>query len=206
LVEVTTRDYVVVNKAVLGYCDIRPFKDWPSAWQLTPAVRSVLAITPEESKPVEAAFAAAQQKAADWAQSNLRWEGASNEMLISFTIPTDTQFERTLTNELFSSVANTIGQQRTELLRQYFDIYRIYEDGAIGSSTNKLSIWRVPGKSGLFYKAGWDMGRWSAINTYPEPIQMDRFPVAFRFVFPGGWEEIAQREGLQLQETSHSAN
>jgi hypothetical protein len=40
----------------------------------------------------------------------------------------------------------------------------------------------------------------SAINTDPEPIRTNRFPAAFRYIFPGGWQELAQREGLEFVE------
>jgi hypothetical protein len=44
------------------------------------------------------------------------------------------------------------------------------------------------------------MGKWEAINTYPEPIHTNRFPAAFSYVLPGGWQELAQREGIELVE------
>jgi len=65
-------------------------------------------------------------------------------------------------------------------------------------NTNKLELWRVPGKSGLFQRSGWDMGSWSAMNTFPEPVPASRFPAAFNYIFPGGWQEVAQREGLEM--------
>ncbi len=193
-------DFVVVPKQVLAGSQVGAFGKGINAWQLTPAARQILAINSDEQKSVESAFAAALQREADWAQAHLQRSGASNDMLVSYTLPVDANFASGLQSQLYSAVSNILGAQRTELLQHYFDSHRVYEDGAMAVNTNKLEVWRVPGKTGLFYRAGWAMGSWEAINTYPEPIRTNRFPAAFSYVFPGGWQELAQREGIEFVE------
>lgn len=191
-----TDSYVIVPKTVLGWSQVRAFNRSPDAGQLTSAGRQTLAINSDEQKGVESAFADALKREGDWAQAHVLRSGASNDMLVSYTIPIDPNFARDVVDHLYANVSNVLGAQRTALLQRYFDNYRVYEDGAMAVNTNKLEVWRVPGKEGLFYRAGWEMGSWSAINTLPEPIRADRFPAAFRLIFPGGWQELAQREGL----------
>jgi hypothetical protein len=193
-------NYVLVAKSVLANSHLKAFKDFPDLSQLTPAARQVLAIQPEEQKSVEAAFADAMQRTGNWAQANVKRQGASSNLLVSYTLPVDADFAKGVNDQLFTTVSNVLGAQRTQLLQNYFGFYRIYEDGANAVNTNKLEVYRMPGKPGLFYRGGWDMGSSSAMNTYPEPIRDDRFPAAFRFIFPGGWQELAQREGFELVE------
>ena len=117
-----------------------------------------------------------------------------------YTIPTDPTFRQALTNKLFSTINATIGDERGELMRRFFESWRIGEDGAIGARTNILSIHRIPGQPGLGYRAGYQEENSSAININadPAPIKPKNFPYAFLFLFPGGWPEVAQREGFEL--------
>lgn len=193
-------DYALVSKAALRAAAVRPLKSFPDVTRLTDTVRGVLAITPEEQQSVELAFARAFEGLAAWAKANVQREGPSENTLVRYTIPADPAFEKASTEALFSDISAIVGEERGELMRSYFEYFRIYEDGAIGSRTNILEIDRVTGQSTLGYRAGWKWDKSEAMNTDPEPIKPNKFPVAFSFVFPGGWPEVAQREGLELPE------
>jgi hypothetical protein len=203
--------YVLVSKAALGNATLRPLKKFPDGEKLSEAARNVLAITPEEQQTVEGAFAEALGAVAEWAKANVRREGPTEDMLVRYTIPADPAFEEALTNRLFSTINAAIGNERGALMSKFFSVWRLYEDGAIGERTNVFSLHRISGQPGLGYRAGWE---WrdnprelsSAINTFPEPIKPERFPYSFLFVFPGGWQEVAQREGFELPEEFHTKN
>lgn len=192
--------YVLVSKAALTNYTLKPLKTFPNGEKLTDAVRGVLAITPEEQQFVEAAFAEALGAVTAWAKANVQREVASEDMLVRYTIPTDPAFEQALSNKLFSTINTAIGDERGGLMRKFFEHWRISEDGAIGDRTNMLSIHRVSGQPGLGYRAGWKWAHSEAINTFPEPIKPKNFPYAFLFVFPGGWQEVAKRDGFDLPE------
>lgn len=196
----SSSSYVLVSKAALTNSTLKPLKTFPNGEKLTDDVRGVLAITPEEQQSVEAAFAEALGAVAVWAKTNVQREGPSEDMLVRYTIPADPAFEQTLTNKLFLTINAAVGDERGELMRKFFEHWRISEDGAIGERTNILSIHRISGQPGLGYRAGWKWEHSEAINTYPEPIKPKNFPYAFLFPFPGGWQEVAQREGLDLPE------
>jgi hypothetical protein len=161
-------------------------------------VRGVLGITPEEQESVEAAFAEVFEAVGVWAKANVQREGPLEDLLVRYTLPTDPAFEQALTNKLFSSINAAVGDERGDLMRAYFQTWRLYEDGAIGDRTNIFEIHRISGQPGLGYRSGWKWEKSEAINTYPAPIKPNRFPYAFFFVFPGGWQEVAQREGFEL--------
>ncbi|HEU0038251.1 MAG TPA: hypothetical protein VFR76_03155 [Verrucomicrobiae bacterium] len=192
--------YVLVSKAALTSTTLSPLKTFPNGEKLTDAARDVLAITPQERLSVEAAFAEALGEVSAWARANVQREGPSGDVMARYTIPADPAFEQALTNRLFSTVNAAIGDERGELMRKFFEYSRISEDGAIGERTNILSIHRISGLPGLGFRAGWKWENSEAINTYPEPIKPKNFPYAFLLVFPGGWQELAQREGFDLPE------
>ncbi|HWQ92033.1 MAG TPA: hypothetical protein VN673_10205 [Clostridia bacterium] len=192
--------YVLVSKAALRTTALRPLKPFPESHRLSEVVCSVLAITPEEQQSVEAAFAQTFEKTAAWAKANVQRDGPSENMLVRYTLPADPEFERVSTEKLFSAINATLGKERGELMRGYFEHFRVYEDGAMGNRTNILEIHRTPGQSTLGYRSGWKWENSEAINTYPEPIAADKFPACFFFVFPGGWQEVAQRESFDLPE------
>jgi hypothetical protein len=200
----SSASYVLVSKAALRTTTLPPLKPFPESHRLSDAVRGLLAITPEEQQSVEAAFARSHEEAASWAKANVQREGPSGNMLARYTIPAGPAFEQASTERLFSVISATLGKERSELLRGSFEFFRIDGDGAIGNGTNILEIYRTPGQATLGYRAGlrWKTSNGSseAINTDPVPIQPDKFPVGFSFVFPGGWREIAQRESFELPE------
>jgi hypothetical protein len=194
----SSNGYVLVSKAALANSHLKPLKKFPDSGKLTDEVRDVLAITAEEQQAVEAAFAETFGVIGTWAKENVMREGPADEMLVRYTIPADSTFREALTNKLFSTINSAIGNERGEFLRNFFDVYRLYEDGAIGDRTNILSIHRITALPGYGYRSGWKWDHSESINTYPEPIKTNNFPYAFRFVFPGGWEELAKREGFEL--------
>jgi hypothetical protein len=196
----SSSSYVLVSKAALTNSSLKPLKTFPNGEEITDAVRDVLGITPEEQQSVEAAFTETLGAVAAWAKANVQREGPSEDMLVRYTIPADPTFEQALTNKLFSTINAAVGDERGELMRNFFETWRISEDGAIGERTNILSIHRISGPPGLGYRAGWKWKNSETINTYPEPINPQNFPYAFFFVFPGGWQEVAQREGFDLPE------
>jgi hypothetical protein len=190
--------YVLVSKAALTNSTLKPLQTFPNGEKLTVAVRGVLAITPVEQQAVESVIAQAFTELGDWARKNIQREPEAGDMLVCYTLPTDPTFAQMQSDTLFSNIGAILGNERGELMRRFFGIYRIYEDGYVGERTNILSVHRIAAPPGLGYRAGWKMDRSEAINTYPEPIKPGKFPAAFRFVFPGGWEELAQREGFEL--------
>ena len=189
--------YVLVSKASLKNSRMPLLQAFPSGSKLTALARGVLAVTPEEQPAVESAFAEALGAVADWARANVTRDGPANNMLVRYTIPADVMFDQVVSNQLFSALDAAVGRERTELMNLNFQYGRIYEDGYIAGRTNILEIHSLPGKSVLGYRDGWKWENFSSVITDPEPIKSNRFPAAFRFIFPGGWKDLAQREGWE---------
>ena len=199
----SSNGYVLISKAALKGTALRPLKTFPNAEKLSDNVREILAVTPAEEQSVETALAETYAATAAWAKANLQHDGPSGDMLVRYTLPAEPAVELAATEKLFSTFNSVLGDERGSFLRNFYQSYRPYEDGFLGARTNIFEIHRISNPPGLGYRAGqrWSESKWSTsetINTYPEPIKPDRFPAAFRFVFPGGWKEVAQQEGFTL--------
>ena len=200
--ENSSGNYLLVSKATLTQTALGPVKAFPNNGKLTDTVCGILAITAEERMFVEAAFAENLASLGAWATASVQREGNKDDLLVQYTIPTDPAFTQAATDRLFSAINAAIGKERTDLLHKYYDYSRISIDGAVADRTNILSIHRISESPGLGYRTGWKWKDSEAINTYPEPLKSNtRFPYAFYSLFPGGWPDVLQREGLAVPDT-----
>lgn len=191
-------NYVLVSKAALAQTALRPVNAFPNNGKLTDTVCDILAITSEERNSVEAALAENLDALGTWARANVQREGTNDDWLAHYTIAADPALAKALTDRLFSTINAAIGEERGDLLRKYHDYGRLWIDGNVAARTNILSVHRISAPPGLGYRAGWKWENSSTINTYPEPIKPNTFPYAFYFIFPGGWPDVLQREGLAV--------
>lgn len=192
-------DYVLVSKAALTWSVVKPLKAFPADTKLGDATCGVLAITAGEKQAVESAFAGAFDSLRTWAGENVRRDGPAGDQLAQYTIPEDRAFADAWSSNLFFAINSAVGEERGEILHKDFEHFRVSEDGAVGDRTNILAIYRMNVAPGFGSRSGWIWSDGSvAVNTRPEPIKPGKFPPAFRFIFPGGWMDLAAHEGLQL--------
>ncbi len=171
--------------------------------KLTDAACGVLAIRPEERQQLDAAFARVREQYADWVRANIQRAGPSGETLVRYTLPSDATFAESLTNALGSAFVAALGPERACLLDQYSTDWVRGETGFLGAAINSLTVLRrtdAKGKGPLMYKVerGGSFGMSSEGPGLILPVS--HFPGEFRTVFPGGWPEVAQREGFELPE------
>jgi hypothetical protein len=210
------RDLVPVLRAALGF----PWNDSPDAVliskaalrdltlrgpvrndKLSPAVCAVLSITPDEQVQLESAMAQSRGQYLDWARSNLQREGASTNGLLKYTIPAALELSVHLTNQLYAAFQNAVGAQRTELLNGYTSDWLQFDAGTLGAITISLRVFQKPGADGkpeLYYEV-----KRSRSAQYGESGESGRLVPAhlhpsLRDLFPGGWAEIFEHEGLEL--------
>lgn len=190
--------WLLVSKATLRSVGLSAL----AGSQLTDAACGVLAITPDERQRVDAALARVRDQFSAWAAANLQRESASGETVARYTIPADPEFAAGLTNELFATMNTTLGAERAELLSHYSSGWLQIETGYLGAVTNTLTVLhqaRDGGEPKLYYiltRQG--AGNYGNMQEGPGVIIPKYFPPAFRKVFPGGWAEVAQREGFEL--------
>lgn len=190
--------WLLVSKATLRNVGLRALK----ASELTDAACGVLAITPGERLSLDAAFGRVRDEFSAWATAHLQREGPSGETVARYTIPADPEFAAGLTNELFAALNVTLGAERAELLSRYSGDWLQIETGYLGAVTNTLSVLRQSrdgGEPKLYYKlTRQGAGNLGNMQEGPGLIIPQYFPPAFKKVFPGGWAEVARREGFEL--------
>jgi hypothetical protein len=152
----------------------------------------LLAITPDEQRQIDSAADTARNNFVQWAKANLQREGPSDDQLVRYTIPASPEIARSLTNELYSGFYKIIGEERSRLLWKYEAYWFEMKAGQFGAVSNSLTIMNRPddSQSSIWY-VYWPQG-------HGGPVPQEEMPGTFAAVFPGGWAEIAQREGFEL--------
>ena len=191
-------DYVLVSKATLRDLTM------PSVGRndkLSDTLCAVLAITPEERQTVESAFARARQDFVAWAKANVQRQDPTGETLACYTIPASGDLAQTLTNNLYSALNSALGPERTDLLENYAYNWLRHEAGFLGTVTNTLSVSRRisgDGTSELYYELIRGTNSIYGQTSESGQLRYQSVPPTFRDIFPGGWQELAQREGFEL--------
>jgi hypothetical protein len=186
----TQPDYVVVSKENLKKVSVPGMK----GMKLSDAACKVLAITPEERGALEATTRELSAEYNSWAQANVRREEPSGEVLAKYSLNPDAAYSQSLSNRFAHTVLGTLGQERSELLLSYAYDW-MSGLGMYGGDPTTLTLTRYGGTNAprLSMKLRQSFGTMVADVSPYQP-----FPEAFRPIFPGGWTDLAQREGFAL--------
>jgi hypothetical protein len=152
----------------------------------------LLAITPDEERQIDSAAEGARNNFVEWAKANLQREGPSGDHLVRYTIPASPELAKSLTNSLYGSFCNIIGVERSQLLWGYEAFWFEMKAGRFVAVSNELTITKRSdnAQSSVWY-IYWPQG-------HGGPVPQEALPGTFAALFPGGWQEIAQREGFEL--------
>jgi len=194
-------DYILVAKSVLKNLY---FSSPGERGNLKSPVCAVLAITPDERAAIEAAMRQAEADHATWTITNVIRTEPTGDVVAHYTIPANRDQARTILEPLMETVKTTLGRERTELL-QHFAGGWLLGLGRLGDQDTTLIVRRhVEGNQsrlGLevrYEPAAGDPDEDRSIGV--NSVTGRSFPPAFRAVFPGGWRELAEREGFTLPE------
>ena len=114
--------------------------------------------------------------------------------LAKYTLPFDPQFSQSLSNEFAGGVIAALGAERGELMLDYASSWML-DLGIRGRAATILTIKRPSaGQERLPFELRTPDG--GTMYTDVSPYQP--FPEAFRPVFPGGWSDLAKRDGFEL--------
>ena len=186
----STRDYVVVSKDSLKTVSFSAMKEM----KLTDAACSVLAITPEERNAIDVTTEQLGEEYNSWAKAHVHREDPQGDVVAKYSIATDPTFSAGLSNRFTAAVRAAVGSERGDLLRG-FSYSWMSELGMFGGHDTTLTLRRyLAGENrGLNMEIRQDQSTMSTEVTPYQPL-----PAAFQPIFPGGWTELAQREGFDL--------
>jgi hypothetical protein len=207
----TTGDYLVVSKKSLDGIDYEAMK----SVKLTAAARETLAINPAEQAAIEGMTKQLGEAQSDWAKSHVQRTEPNGDVLAQYSLPVDSDFSKVQLATYTNGIYNALGEQRALWLQNHsLDWMQTFglltgpgpsdkgaEVVAAASSpeyksqptTMTLSRSHTGDNSQISYElqqAG------STMSTVVSPWQP--FPEAFRAIFPGGWKDVAEREGFEL--------
>jgi hypothetical protein len=207
----TTGDYLIVNKKSLPGISF----DGMKGMKLTDVVRAVLAITPAEQSAIEAMTKQLGDARTDWAKEHVQRTEPSGDVLAQYSLPVDAEFSQSqlaiFTNGIFSVLGtergqwlqnHSIGWMMDVGLRNGQDFSKVPEHpraimpiAEYKTQPTTLTLERY--KSGDEWRINYSLKQaGNSMSTSVSPWQS--FPEAFRPIFPGGWEELAAREGFEL--------
>ena len=213
----TTGDYIIVSKKSLDGISF----DGMKGVKLTAAAIGTLAITPDEQAAIETMTRQLGDARAVWATEHVQRTEPSGDMLAKYTLPADPEFSQSqmamFTNGIFSVLDGQRGQWLQEHSLQWMmdsglvtgpDLSKVPAEYqamlTLSDHLNQptvLTLKRYP--AGNDWGINYDLQQaGNSMNTTVNPWQP--VPAAFRAIFPGGWEELAAREGFELPKEFNS--
>ncbi len=190
------RDYVFVSKKSLASLSLSAV----SNGKLTDGVCAALAITPGEQAALETELQRITDEYNAWVLAHVQREGPSGDVLARYVLPRDPQSSNLL-QSLSGVIRDTLSSNdRDKLFFQYS-----WKWGAAHQLTEPTGFGRADQSVMVVRRAGGSLMVDLQEPSYIMPSSFtpsQPFPEAFLPLFPGGWKELAEREGIALpQET-----
>jgi hypothetical protein len=199
----TTGDFLIVSKQSLENIAF----DGMTGSRLSSAVCAALAITSNERRAIEDVTQQLGQEFSEWAKAHVSRKEPQGDVVAEYSLQTDPTFSQSLSNAFTTTLYATLGTERGDLFQ--LRAYSWME--TLGMSRGADSPYANEPTSMIIrrYNNGSDQLSYtlkvanSYMNTSVSPWQS--FPEAFQSIFPGGWRELAQREGFELPEAFKKA-
>jgi hypothetical protein len=190
-------DYILVSKGALNYSGRGPFESQYGG-ALLPATCAVLGLTPAERAASETAFQRAEAEHAAWVKSAVQRVEPAGDILADYWIPANPELARQIDAETKALLSETLGPDRADLVKRWSNAWW-FRHGGMGRDNFRFTVRR--------HTDGGSQPLWYAlvVPEYEVASTMDGdvtpttpFPELLRSVFPGGWRDLAQREGFAL--------
>jgi hypothetical protein len=205
----TTGDYLIISKQSLDGISL----DGIRGLKLTAAARAVLAITPGEQAAIESMTQQMGAERLTWATAHAQRTEPSGNVVARYALPEDESFSQVQHQTFTNGIVSTLGKQRARWLQQ-FSYGWMREVGLfVGTDLSGVPAEILAGQPSMEkkpttltverYQAGKETGMnftleqaGGSMTAGVSPWQP--FPEAFKPLFPGGWKDLAQREGFEL--------
>jgi len=213
----TTGDYIIVSKKSLAGISF----DGMKGVALTPAAIAALAIMPAEQAAIETMTRQLGDARAAWAREHVQRTEPSGDILAQYSLPADTELSQSQQAVFTNGIFNVLGDQRGQWLQDH-SLRWMQDVGLVtGLDYSKVAPEFFPGMSAADHQAqpttltlkSYQAGDEWGINCILEQMggsmtcgvsPWQPFPEAFQSLFPGGWKELAEREGFKLPKEFNS--
>jgi Tfp pilus assembly protein PilV len=186
-------DYVLVSKAALQKMYLRGIE---RNGTFTPTACAILGLTPDERAAVQAALKRAEVEHETWLKTAVQRVEPADDVLADYRLPTNAKLAHQIEEEGTALLTETLGPERAKLVHDYAGPW-LFTHGELGAKSIRLTVRRH--LDGTQPPLWWQLQEQDG-NSCSSDVRSKDFPELFRSVFPGGWRDLAQREGFTLPE------
>ncbi len=184
-------DYILVSKAALKNIFLRGLDNNGT---LTPTACAILGLNPAERTAIEAGFKRVEAEHAAWVKTAVQRVEPAGDVLADYRVPANPELARQFQAEGAAGLLEPFGFDRAKLIYDYAGEW-IFQHGKLGASSIRFTVrQRTEGTPpGLWYQQEEKGG-----SNFSSDLKPGNFPDLLRGLFPGGWRDLAQREGFAL--------
>lgn len=192
----STGDYLVISKATLfgvGTDGLRGGK-------LSDAAAKMLAIQPAEQAAIETLAGQAAEQLRQWTTTHVRRdEPTDKDYLLQLTVEADPEGSSALRRSFTNGVVSVLGPVRGQAMIRYAGQWMHEMNmGSFNTDPVVIQVHRI-GRTSRGLETELVLRHGGSVNSVPiQPGQP--VPPYVSFLYPGGWEELAAREGFELSE------
>jgi len=207
----TTGDYLIVSKKSLDGISY----DAMNGEKLSTAARGTLAINAAETSAIESMTGQLSKVRSAWVKEHVQRTEPSGDVVAQYSLPPDYAFAQNQLAIYTNGIMNALGEQRAQWLQNHSadwmmaqglftspDMSKIPKEilATLPSETYQpqpttMTVKRYNSGNDLRMNYTLEQGG-NSMNTSVNPWQP--FPEAFSALFPGGWKDLAEREGFAL--------
>jgi len=202
----SSSNYIVVSKNTLSNISLRAVNDG----KLTAAALGVLAIAPQEQSQLEDLMSRLQGQYDSWLSTHVRKLPPNTNKVLRYELPPDPEFFSSISNAFVSGAADILGPERGNLLLD-FSTGWMHDHGMTISmpATFDVAIVStfVADRMGNVahdyqYEATEIVNLYQVNTNFSSRLirPKEAIPAFIQPLFPGGWAEVAQREGFALSQ------
>jgi hypothetical protein len=182
-------DYVLVRKDVLKKINLGPL-DYTA--RVTEVARGILAISKEERSQIATAV---QQATAEVLPLARRIEPAGDLVAQYLILPEDPMLVQSISNNFAANITTILGNERSDLFLHHGWAQLKSTLPLVGSEPTTMSIRRSGADGEEKFSCEVKQGTTSSVMD----VRYTHVPARwFSLLFPGGWREVAAREGFEL--------
>jgi hypothetical protein len=133
---------------------------------------------------------------AAWVKTAVQRVEPAGDVLADYRLPPNPELAHQIEEEGTALLVETLGPDRAKLVHDYAGAW-ILQHGTLGESSVRFTVRR---RTDGTQPPLWQQFEYQGGGGSSGDVTPGSFPDLFRSLFPGGWRDLAQREGFALPE------
>jgi hypothetical protein len=186
-------DYIIVTKD--AFRDLR--LKMLNTVEVSEMVALLLSFTPEERSRVDATLGSARTNFNEWARAHVERREPKGDVVASYFLPPNPDLVDKLRADLADGFLAAVGPERADML-QYSLRFWVEENIGLGRTGATLIVRRVLVENEPRFQAVEEAYGVGANGIRSGYLPGFGVPANFGPIFPNGWADVAQLEGVEL--------